>query len=320
MSVALSMSEGAAIVENDEMNVSKSEEQLSAGAMIRQAREAAGLHIAALAVALKVPVKKLEALECDRLDLLPDAVFARALAASVCRALKLDSALVLERLPLTSAPRLQPLGDSINMPFRAPGEGSHNSVWDRLSKPVVLAVLALLVAALVVIFFPSTKSPAELPATPADMKISEPVPVAKSSPDAAALTSQVMVGVPSGTTMAVPEARVPGNVPALSALAVASAPASMAASSSIIPGAVHGDAGSIVVLKARGASWIEVTDGKGIVQVRKTLAAGDVYRVSGSLPLSVVVGRADNMDIQVRGKDFDLTRLAKDNVARFEVK
>ena len=40
----------------------------SAGALIRQAREEAGLHIASLAMALKVPVKRLEALEADRFD------------------------------------------------------------------------------------------------------------------------------------------------------------------------------------------------------------------------------------------------------------
>ena len=38
---------------------------LTAGALLRQAREASGLHIAALAVTMKVPVKKLEALESD---------------------------------------------------------------------------------------------------------------------------------------------------------------------------------------------------------------------------------------------------------------
>ena len=41
------------------------ETRLSGGAMLRQAREAAGLHIGALAVSLRVPVKKLEALEAD---------------------------------------------------------------------------------------------------------------------------------------------------------------------------------------------------------------------------------------------------------------
>jgi cytoskeleton protein RodZ len=55
---------------------------LTAGAMLRKARMAAGLHVAALAVSMKVPVKKLEALESDRLDLLPDVAFVRALASS----------------------------------------------------------------------------------------------------------------------------------------------------------------------------------------------------------------------------------------------
>ena len=41
-------------------------QEMTAGALLRAAREASGLHIAALAVAMKVPVKKLEALEADR--------------------------------------------------------------------------------------------------------------------------------------------------------------------------------------------------------------------------------------------------------------
>ena len=57
---------------------SVSNEGKSAGAMIRAAREASGLHVAALAFSMKVPVKKLEALESDRLDLLLDSVFVRA--------------------------------------------------------------------------------------------------------------------------------------------------------------------------------------------------------------------------------------------------
>ncbi|HEY5582759.1 MAG TPA: RodZ domain-containing protein, partial [Rhodoferax sp.] len=32
------------------------------------------------------------------------------------------------------------------------------------------------------------------------------------------------------------------------------------------------------------------------------------------------VGRADATEVQVRGKPFDLTGIAKNNVARFEVK
>ena len=112
----------------------------SAGTLLREAREAAGLHIAALAVSLKVPVRKLEALEADRLDLLPDAVFVRALASSVCRTLKMDPGPVLDRLPQTSAPRLIRDSGGINTPFRAPSDGRNPSWLDQLSKPVFLAV------------------------------------------------------------------------------------------------------------------------------------------------------------------------------------
>ena len=45
----------------------------SAGALLREAREAQGLHIAALAASIKVAAAKLEALEADRFDELPDA-------------------------------------------------------------------------------------------------------------------------------------------------------------------------------------------------------------------------------------------------------
>ncbi len=57
---------------------------MTAGGLLKEARQAAGMHIAALAVALKVPVSKLEALEADNYAVLPDTVFVRALASSVC--------------------------------------------------------------------------------------------------------------------------------------------------------------------------------------------------------------------------------------------
>ena len=72
---------------------------VSAGTWLRQVRESAGLHIDVLAGALKVPVAKLQALEADDYAAFPDAVFMRALASSMCRALKVDAAPVLALLP-----------------------------------------------------------------------------------------------------------------------------------------------------------------------------------------------------------------------------
>lgn len=154
----------------------QSAQDVSAGTLLRQAREAAGLHAAALAGALKVPVNKLEALEADRYDLLPDLTFARALALSVCRTLKIDPQPVLERLPHTRGPRLVTDDQGINAPFRAAGDGPA-PVWrEQLSRPVVLAVVALLLAALVLIFLPVARrdeapQPVAGTGTPADANV-----------------------------------------------------------------------------------------------------------------------------------------------------
>ena len=118
----------------------------SAGALLKQAREAAGLHVAALAVSMKVPVRRLEALEADRWDELPDAVFIRALAASVCRTLKIDPAPVLERLPQVSQ-RVVEDRPGINQPFHDPRSGGSGGLFTEMSRPLLGAIVALVVAA-----------------------------------------------------------------------------------------------------------------------------------------------------------------------------
>ena len=128
--------------------------EVSAGTLLRQAREAAGLHVAALAVSLKVPVRKLEALEADRYDDLPDAVFARALASSICRNLKIDPQPVLARLPQTASPRLVQDHEGINAPFRAPGDVAAGGWQQQLMRPVPLAVGALLLGAVAILLLP----------------------------------------------------------------------------------------------------------------------------------------------------------------------
>ena len=91
----------------------------SAGALLRAAREKQGLHIAALAAAIKVTPRKLDALEHDRYDELPGATFTRALAQTVCRSLKIDPQPVLALLPQADNPGLDAVAaGSLNTPFR----------------------------------------------------------------------------------------------------------------------------------------------------------------------------------------------------------
>ena len=280
----------------------------SAGLLLRQARESAGLHIAALAVSLKVPVKKLEALEADRFELLPDAVFVRALAASVCRTLKVDVDPILALLPQTSKPRVGQRQTAINTPFRAPGDGPAPSIWTQVSKPAVLAGLLLLMGALVLIFLPSDKQGGILslltPATPATSTV--PVAPVRSQPAPSETEAEPLAAVVVPGRMASPSAS-PVLAPALSTV-----------TAQVLP--LEPVATGIIVFTAKGESWVEVTDAKKVVVLRRTLAAGEEIGATGVLPLSAVVGRADATQVQVRGQAFDLTAVSKDNVARFEVK
>lgn len=312
----------------------------SAGELLRLAREAAGVHIAELALALKVPVKKLEALESDHYELLPDAVFVRALASGVCRALKIDSTPILDKLPQSAAPRLELNSSGLNTPFKTPGDFVGASVWNQLSRPVMLAALVLLLGALVLIFLPSMDQmlgnvpTSSETSTPVTQEVMPESPAPTKTPSNTVIPEPAAVNVPqallpAAAKPAVIVASAPASPPVTSANSVAKLPViqaaaqpSISAVSAPVVAPVQGTSASsgIIVFKTRGPSWIEVTDGKGAIQIRRTIQQGETVGVSGPLPLSVVIGRADNTEVQVRGKPFPLESFAADNVARFEVK
>lgn len=310
----------------DISNTVVTEESLTAGAMLRHAREAAGLHVAALAVSMKIPVKKLEALEADRLDLLLDAVFVRALASSVCRALKIDSGPVLDKLPKNDAPRLNAGDRGINTPFHAPGHSGALSVPAFFAKPGVLVVLSLLIGVVALVFFPDFQSsdrPVEtaqsanpLPVAPISGELLAPPGVlnAVDSPAASPVTQPAA----ANGSASIPLSPTAPSTDVLKAPVVAAPVAKADSPSTVVPNSAP--ASGLVVFKARGSAWVEVIDAKGVVQLRKTLSAGETIGASGVMPLSVVIGRVDALDVEVKGKAFNMAGIAKDNVARFEVK
>lgn len=301
---------------------------VTAGALLRDAREAAGLHIAALAVALKVPVAKLEALEADNFSALPDMVFVRALASSVCRTLKIDPQAVLALLPQGEGPRLSAADVGLNAPVKgfagrssaAPfkGAGSRSFVW---------AVGLLLIGAALMMFLPrgldadlsallkqpetTTKIP--MPTGNVVQEISVAVGAEQRVPSAApapapAAAAGVGVELPAGESIKPAGiASHPIVLPSVEASAPSSAPAADAPS-------------GVLAFKARSESWIQVRDAAGALVLQRNLAPNELVSVSGVLPLAVVIGRADATEVFVRGKPYDIGPVSRENVARFEVK
>jgi len=280
----------------------------TAGALLRSAREAAGLHVAALAVSMKVPVAKLDALERDRHDLLPDAVFARALASAVCRTLKVDAAPVLALLPQSATPRLVQDTDGLNTPFRSPRDAVAPAWREQLTRPATLAVGALLLGIAVVLLVPL---PSDWSA--AGSGTAAGAPPAEEAPPQIAVPTAARSGQPASPAAAQPAVNAAVAAPA--APASATSPAVAPA-----PAAANAPAEGLLVFRATGASWIEVRDAQGAVAVRRLLAAGESAGATGAPPLQVTVGNAGATEVQVRGKAFDLRAVTRDNVARFEVK
>lgn len=282
--------------------------------LLQQSREAAGLHIAALAAALKVPVRKLEALEAGRYEELPDLTFARALASSACRHLKIDPGPVLEQIPYSRTPSLGDTPNTINAPFKPAQNASTSPAAEWLRRPAVLASLLLVLAAVGLLLAPDWGTTID--------QLRQATPAAPTTTAANAERVEPGPEVPAAPPLAAPAEASPVESQALVAPAE---PVTGAASATPAPEAVAAPAAdatnaALLRIQAVGESWVEVVDGKGVSQVQRMLKPGDSMDFSASPPYSVVVGRADAVQVTVRGDRFDVMPLARNSVARFQVK
>lgn len=319
------------------MSGEQGDTQASAGQQLRQAREAAGLHVAALAGALKVPVHKLEALEADDYAAFNDHVFMRALASSICRTLGLEVQPVLDKLPRSAIKGFDAQRTHLNAPIKErAGKGSGMAASSGgVSRKAVGAVVLLLLGAAAVYFMPDgmldrgdaeqgttvTSQPVDAVPAPAAALPAAPaadVPAAVALP-AAAPTGSVPAAVDTPPADAAAGAAPAAAAPAAAAPAASATAAAAPASADAVPPALPGQAP--LAFSATAPSWVQVKDARGAVVLSKNLGAGETAQVSATLPVQVVVGRVAVTTLQVRGQPFDLAAVAQGkDVARFEVK
>lgn len=293
----------------------------SAGALLRQARQAQGLHIAALAAAIKVTPRKLELLESDQFDQLPDATFTRALAQTVCRALKIDATPVLALLPPAGGQRLEQVGSGLNAPFRdRPGRMAPND-WAVLGNPALWIAALLVIGALVVYVMPAQWLPAAARnaiGTGAGGAASAPATAASAS----TTISETIVASPTGSgaasAMAPSEAfpPEPASAPAVASAAPVAPVPLTANDTAAEPTAATG----VLQLRPTAQSWIEVTDARGTALISRLVEPGEAVGLDGTPPFKLKIGNAEATQVVFRGKPVDLTRYVRDNVARFELK
>ena len=265
--------------------------------LLAQARQAAGLPLDALSLALKVPVKRLESLEAGRYEELPDMTFARALAMSVCRHLQIDAQVVLVRMPSAHTDRLGEQGAMGGDAMYSTGEGLALSPVSVLRRPPVLVAVALVLAAALLYSLPEASAPPPVDAAPVSAPTSESAPVASSE----APTAPVPVSEASVEPVAAqPE---PGPAP------VEPASQPVAPKRSVV-----------LRVSAQDETWLQVIRPDGTVLMGRLLQAGDVVDMGSAPPYTVVLGRAGAAQIFVRGQSIPLAPHTRGDVARYEVK
>lgn len=328
----------------------------TAGGLLRAAREQSGLPVEEFAELLKVTPRRVELIEDDQFDQLPDPVFVRALAQTMCRSLKIDPAPVLALLPQATAHRLDRMNVGLNTPFRDGPAQLLPDDWTGKLLPFLGGAGLLAAGALLFYVLPSNwqssakvspRTVTALPAMPAAASQTPPAPMvvaeaALPRPEtaplvspAAARTTERAVAAPTELGRATPNPTLPprvvpapaGAMAAAIASAVPAAPApsvgraAFAAAPVAIAARTPAAAApaGLLQLRTSEAAWVQVYDAQGALLLSRELRAGEAVGLNGATPLKVTVGNVKATQIAFRGKAMDLRSFTRDNVARVEL-
>lgn len=306
---------------------------VTAGALLRAARERSGLSIDAVAQQLKLAPRQVKALEDDDFALLPGRTFVRGFARNYARLARLDPDVVLAALPGVNAdaglaaPTLQSTSQSIG---ELPVTQGLRQSWARWAIPLTL--IAIIAAGVTYeLLRPPASAPSAPSAAPAPAREPASEPKAAEAPTATAAPAVTATPAPGAPPSpgATPPAAAPGvTVTALpnpvAAATTAQEPAAAnAASSAALPspttaaeilGPQPGD--RELVLTYRDHSWTEVRDRNGRLLLSAMMTPGSRKALFGQAPFELVIGNASDVTLTLDGKTVDLAAHTRQSVAR----
>lgn len=254
-----------------------------AGARLRAAREAQGLAATDVARHLRLSTHQVEALETDAHDKLPGPVFVRGFLRNYARLVKLDPEAVVASQPsLAPAPSaISDVPPAVGAPFSA----APNLSWLRY------AAIGIALVAPLGLYLALDDGPDTAPLVVAPPLAPVPAPAEGGDGSSAVLRS--------------------GDASAVPAEAATVAPAAAPA----VP--VPRKAGDHVVqLQFDRESWVEVRDAEGRKIYSQLNAAGSAQTLSGTPPLTLIIGNAAGVRMTVNDRPYDLAPYVKVDVAR----
>lgn len=301
----------------------------SAGVLLRQARERAGLSIDAVAQQLKLAPRQVKALEDGDFGLLPGRTFVRGFVRNYARALQLDTDAVLAALPGASrdsgleSPTLHPTAPSIG---ELPVTQHTRPTWTKWAIPLGLVAIIAAGAGYELLRPAATtqRPPVPAAATPPAEPVREPAAEARPAAPPAAPAAAVPAAPPvaGGTPLPNPVANLDAagaaaTSPDAGAVAPAARPVSPPAATPAATPAGPQPGERQLVLSYRDHSWTEVRDRNGRVLLSAMMAPGARQTLSGTGPFEFVIGNATDVTLTLDGHAVDLAPHTRQSVARF---
>ena len=262
---------------------------------LREAREAQSLTTADVARRLKLSVWQVEALESGEYQQLPGPIFVRGFVRNYARLLKLDADELAHAvsgfLPQTApGPEAPPSRD---IPFPPAGTGR----WRRYAVGAVVIVALL---AVYEFYFNEQRTPVATRSEP---------PVA-----ANAVPPPSKAAAPAGKAQA-ESSKPPATTAAAGQVAVAAPTLAPASASQFRERVPHPDDREVRFV-FNEESWVEIRDRNDQTIFAQLNRAGTTRRVIGLPPLYVVVGNSQGVRMTYDGREIDLARHTKIDVAR----
>jgi cytoskeleton protein RodZ len=298
----------------------------SLGERLREARAARGMSVDDVVHALKFSARQIEAIEADRMDIVPGSVFLRGLVRSYARLLKLDPEPLLNLIEAHAPADQEPdIRAPENMGNAAPKGGIH-----QIPPLVAVSVLLLIVAgAMIGWHFLGGGSMAKFrgavdSARTAVEELKPAEAVRHEGQPVAAPAVGVPVVAPQPEVVAAPVVQAPVvqppvvQVPVVQtpvAAPVRAAPANPTQVVAPTSAQVAPADGRRLSFHFQGESWIEVKDASGLVILTGIYHSG-TQSVVGRAPFEVVIGSASVVTMRDDGRSVDLKPYTRSEVAR----
>lgn len=309
-----------------DMNVEQgtSFEKMRPGAQLAVLRHENGWTIEQVARQLNLAPRQVDAIEADNYEGLPDAVV-RGFVRAYAKLLKIDAAPLLNSISEgTQAPKEEGRVSRkiLATPF---SEARFPSMTDRPNgSGARFFIFLLIIFILAGAWFAQRNGYLVKLSQSISNKVSNSPEKTHPNTSDASIQKQLE---PESLSVAIPQINISPDTssPIVSSSKISSSVKQSEAGpvssfSSEVPKAEAVAIGNTLILKIKKDSWVEIRRSNGSAVVSGIIKAGDTKTIEVTEPLSVVIGNALAVDVNLRGNPVEIKANAKNNVARLNLK